>query len=126
MVLSFLWRTSVSAYSLTRVLTDDREKRVSQSSTQIYIAAYFEYFHPSLPLLHRPTITKGLNEGYPEALKTIIIAIGSLYTAKTLSGEDATSSMRWSQSLWESGCKELNRLVCSLYCRKFAFALTGL
>lgn len=71
------------------------------------MAAYFEYFHPSFPLLHRPTI----GDDSPRLLREIIAAIGSLYTAQTLSEGDATTCVQWSQSLWDAGRKELSRLV---------------
>ncbi|KAF7556311.1 hypothetical protein G7Z17_g1562 [Cylindrodendrum hubeiense] len=71
------------------------------------IAAYFEYFHPSFPLLHRPTI----GDDTPRLLRNIITAIGSLYTAQSLSEEDAITCVQWSQGLWDAGRKELSRLV---------------
>ncbi|KAF7559170.1 hypothetical protein G7046_g4974 [Stylonectria norvegica] len=54
---------------------------------EVYINAYFEYFHPSFPLLHRPTV----GEDAPEILRNIIIAIGSLYTAQTYSEQEAAA-----------------------------------
>ncbi|KAH6988550.1 hypothetical protein EDB80DRAFT_171187 [Ilyonectria destructans] len=84
--------------------TPAREDLFTQST---HIAAYFEYFHPSFPLLHRPTI----GDDTPRLLRDIITAIGSLYTAQTLSEEDAATCVQWSQSLWDAGRKELSRLV---------------
>ncbi|KAK7408215.1 hypothetical protein QQX98_009624 [Neonectria punicea] len=73
----------------------------------VHIAAYFEYFHPSFPLLHRPTI----GDETPRLLRNIIIAIGSLYTAQTFTENDAATCLKWSQGLWDTGRKELSRLV---------------
>ncbi|KAH8663334.1 hypothetical protein BGZ61DRAFT_143294 [Ilyonectria robusta] len=77
------------------------------SAQSAHMAAYFEYFHPSFPLLHRPTI----GDDTPRLLRDIITAIGSLYTAQNLSEEDAVTCVQWSQSLWDAGRKELSRLV---------------
>ncbi|KAF4960758.1 hypothetical protein FSARC_10387 [Fusarium sarcochroum] len=80
-------------------------------SHDTHIAAYFEYFHPSFPLLHRPTAVKRR----PDLMTKIIIAIGSLYTARTLPEPDASACMKWSQSLWEAGHSELGRLAWLLH-----------
>ncbi|KAH7140226.1 hypothetical protein B0J13DRAFT_504295 [Dactylonectria estremocensis] len=84
--------------------TRSREDPATQLA---HIAAYFEYFHPSFPLLHRPTI----GDDTPRLLRDIIAAIGSLYTAQTFPEEDATACVQWSQGLWDAGRKELSRLV---------------
>lgn len=81
--------------------------RPSSTSTETYIAAYFEWFHPSFPLLHQPTFG---NET-PEILRNIVTAIGCLYTARTLSDEDASSCVKLSKSLWDTGRRSLARLV---------------
>lgn len=44
-------------------------------------------------------------------LKNIIIAIGSLYTARILPEKDARSCVRLSQDLWDAGRKTLALLV---------------
>ncbi|KAJ3549989.1 hypothetical protein NM208_g227 [Fusarium decemcellulare] len=84
----------------------------TQLSQDAHIAAYFKYFHPSLPLLHRPTIVKNC----PDLLAKIIVAIGSLYSSHSLPEPDASSCRTWSQSLWEAGHDELGRLS-SLACQ---------
>ncbi|POR31089.1 Uncharacterized protein TPAR_08700, partial [Tolypocladium paradoxum] len=78
----------------------------AQSSADAHIAAYFKYFHPSFPLLHRPTI----RDGCPEVLNNIVIAIGGLYVARMLPEEEAASCVRSSQNLWDAGRMELGRL----------------
>lgn len=83
------------------------EPSLSSSEMETNIASYFEYFHPSLPLLHRPTI----GTECPDLLKNIIIAIGGLYTARTVSKDDAAVCLQKSQALWHIGWKELNTLV---------------
>lgn len=84
--------------------------RPSTTSTETYITAYFEWFHPSFPLLHQPTFG---NET-PEVLKNIVTAIGCLYTARTLSDENASSCVKLSRNLWDTGRRSLARLVCVL------------
>lgn len=79
----------------------------ASTSTETYIAAYFEWFHPSFPLLHQPTF--GVET--PEVLKNIVIAIGCLYTARTLSDEGASSCVKLSKNLWDTGRRSLARLV---------------
>lgn len=83
----------------------------SSTSTETYIAAYFEWFHPSFPLLHQPTFG---NET-PEVLKNIVTAIGCLYTAPTLSDEGASSCVKLSKNLWDTGRRSLARLVRVMY-----------
>ncbi|KAJ0109341.1 Uncharacterized protein J7T55_000266 [Diaporthe amygdali] len=82
---------------------------VPSGDIEAHIAAYFEYFHPSFPLLHRPTF----GNDTPELLRNIITAIGCLYTARTLPEEGALSCIRLSQSLWDTGRRRLARLVGS-------------
>ncbi|KAL2285830.1 hypothetical protein FJTKL_07543 [Diaporthe vaccinii] len=81
----------------------------SSTSTEAYIAAYFEWFHPSFPLLHQSTFGNEI----PEVLKFIVTAIGCLYTARTLSDEGASSCVKLSKSLWDTGRRSLARLVGS-------------
>lgn len=71
------------------------------------ITAYFTYFHPVLPLIHRPTF---LNSSPPKLLVDIIVAIGLLYSADT-SGHDhlKIACIKKSQDLWRTGVDELNR-----------------
>lgn len=81
--------------------------RPSSTSTEAYIAAYFEWFHPSFPLLHQSTFG---NET-PEVLRNIVTAIGCLYTARTLSDDGASSCVKLSKGLWDTGRRSLARLV---------------
>ncbi|KAH6884927.1 hypothetical protein B0T10DRAFT_492986 [Thelonectria olida] len=79
----------------------------SQETARTHISAYFDHFHPSFPLLHRPTV----GDETPQILRNIIIAIGALYAAQTFSDEDAAVCIQSSQEIWDSGRKELSRLV---------------
>ncbi|KAI0149266.1 fungal-specific transcription factor domain-containing protein [Pestalotiopsis sp. NC0098] len=76
-------------------------------SEQTNITAYFTYFHPSLPLIHRPTF---LNSSPPKLLVDIIVAIGLLYSAEISGfGHDKAAHIKKSQELWRKGVDELNR-----------------
>ncbi|KAK2729143.1 zinc finger protein ADR1 [Colletotrichum kahawae] len=73
-----------------------------------FIAAYFESFHPSFPLLHRQSVRREM----PKLSKQILIAIGILYSRpRHSSEEDADFVIRQSQTLWQEGQEELWRLV---------------
>jgi hypothetical protein len=43
----------------------------------------------------------------------ITVVIGSLYTIRLYDPDDAVARVQWNRGLWESGCKELSRLVWS-------------
>jgi hypothetical protein len=77
------------------------------ASPQVYVAAYFEHFHPSFPLLHQPTF----DNTSPKPLRSIVYAIGCLYTAQKLPDSDRQSYLLWGQNLWASEREELTRLV---------------
>lgn len=77
------------------------------ASPQVHVAAYFEHFHPSFPLLHQPTF----DNTSPKLLRSIVYAIGSLYTAQKLPDGDRQSYLLWSQNLWASEREELISLV---------------
>lgn len=81
----------------------------TSTSTDNYIAAYFERFHPSFPMLHQPTFG---NET-PDVLRNIVTAIGCIYTAQSLSDEEASSCMKLSKSLWDTGRRRLAHIVGS-------------
>ena len=81
--------------------------RVDVGSMDHHFAAYFECFHPSFPLLHRPTFS----DRSPKVLRNIVVAIGSLYTAQNLSEEDSVSCLRGSHDLWDAGRQELTHMV---------------
>lgn len=104
-----LWSSICFDHHYSDLPNSAKEDHSTQST---HMAAYFEYFHPSFPLLHRPTI----GDDTPRLLRDIIAAIGSLYTAQTLSEEDAATCVQWSQGLWDAGRKELSRLVCLTSC----------
>ncbi|KAJ9156005.1 Specific RNA polymerase II transcription factor [Pleurostoma richardsiae] len=90
-------RAEQSSPKITKVLTHP----------EVHVSAYFEHFHPSLPLLHRPTF----DESSPKTLRGIVVAIGNLYFARKLPDGDAASSVRWSHDLWNTGHEELAQLV---------------
>ncbi|KAH8690061.1 fungal-specific transcription factor domain-containing protein [Talaromyces proteolyticus] len=83
---------------------------VSVDAVTTHTKAYFEYFHQSLPLVHRPTFTVSST---PKPLMNITVVIGSLYTIRLHNPDDAAACVQWSRGLWESGCEELSRLVSS-------------
>ncbi|KAK2599058.1 hypothetical protein QQS21_005464 [Conoideocrella luteorostrata] len=76
-------------------------------NAHILIAAYWEHFHPALPILHRATF----NMQEPSLLVEIVVAVGSIYMATTLEGDSAASCLRMGQNLWEAGCNECQNLV---------------
>ncbi|KAK1848691.1 zinc finger protein ADR1 [Colletotrichum chrysophilum] len=76
--------------------------------SESFIAAYFECFHPSFPLLHRQSVRRDM----PKLSKQILVAIGILYSRpRHSSEEDADLVLRQSQTLWQDGQEELWRLV---------------
>ncbi|KAH9238927.1 hypothetical protein K456DRAFT_1735734 [Colletotrichum gloeosporioides 23] len=76
--------------------------------SESFIAAFFECFHPSFPLLHRQSVRRDM----PKLSKQILVAIGILYSRpRHSSEEDADFVLRQSQTLWQDGQEELWRLV---------------
>ncbi|KAF6833537.1 zinc finger protein ADR1 [Colletotrichum musicola] len=73
-----------------------------------YVAAYFENFHPSFPLLHRQSV---LEREIPKLSKQIIASIGILYASRSVPEEDAVLLLRQAQDLWQAGHDELWRIV---------------
>lgn len=73
-----------------------------------YVAAYFENFHPSFPLLHRQSV---LGMEMPKLSKQIIVSIGILYASINVPEEDSVLILRQGQELWLAGHDELWRLV---------------
>ncbi|KAF5521271.1 Zinc finger protein [Colletotrichum aenigma] len=76
--------------------------------SESFIAAYFECFHPSFPLLHHQSVRRDM----PKLSKQILVAIGILYSRpRHSSEEDADFVLRQSQTMWQDGQEELWRLV---------------
>lgn len=76
-----------------------------------HIKAYFENFHPSLPILHRPTFTISST---PKPLLTITAVIGSLYCVfphDNTDSDEGRACNQWRETVWENGYLELQRLV---------------
>lgn len=75
--------------------------------SNIYVATYFESFHPSFPLLHR----QSLGNDMPKLSKQIIVSIGMSYASRNLPEGDREILGRKGQALWQAGQAELWRLV---------------
>uniref|UniRef100_A0A8H7KF37 C2H2-type domain-containing protein n=1 Tax=Bionectria ochroleuca TaxID=29856 RepID=A0A8H7KF37_BIOOC len=69
-----------------------------KTSYDSHISAYFEYFHTSFPLLHRSTALSTC----PQSLKSMVLAIGSVYSARKLPEDGIASGLRESRDVWET------------------------
>lgn len=69
---------------------------------------YFEHFHPSLPLLHRPTFTVS---SAPKLLLDAVSLVGSLFSTNPCSDEEAQARAHWQKDAWHSGQLELQNMV---------------
>ncbi|KAE8421251.1 hypothetical protein BDV36DRAFT_305122 [Aspergillus pseudocaelatus] len=69
---------------------------------------YFEHFHPSLPLLHRPTFTVA---SAPKLLLDAVSLIGSLYSTIPCSDEEVQARAHWRRDAWQSGQLELRNMI---------------
>ncbi|KAI5460701.1 hypothetical protein BGZ63DRAFT_249922 [Mariannaea sp. PMI_226] len=78
-------------------------------NAETYILAYRDYFHPSLPLLHQSS----LSTQSPPLLLNIIVAIGCVYKASDLTGQEAVSCVELSRSLFDAGHDEIQSLTKS-------------
>jgi hypothetical protein len=97
-----------------KILTHVR-KSLSDEVKYNYIQSYTTYFHPSLPILHLPTLS---SNSTPPILLKAVVAIGCMYSAnraQPLDVLDGMSSGNLSQELWRTGCFELETFV-SLAC----------
>ncbi|KAL4935631.1 hypothetical protein BDV06DRAFT_234144 [Aspergillus oleicola] len=83
----------------------------SGESTATYVKAYLDIFHPSFPLIHRPTFSL---LSTPRPLLGIIAVIGSLYTTRYETG-DWTTAEHWRRETWTNGSRELRCLVAADY-----------
>ncbi|PYH55256.1 uncharacterized protein BO96DRAFT_80206 [Aspergillus niger CBS 101883] len=73
-----------------------------------YVKEYFEHFHPSLPLLHRPTFTVS---SAPKLLLKAVAVIGSLCSTTICNDEEAQACVHWRRTTWQSGQQELRNMV---------------
>lgn len=77
-----------------------------------HVAAYFEFFHPALPILHRAAFDISSS---PKILVNIVTVIGSLYAGQSSSmNYDLSISMKEAHDLWQGGLEELQRSVWNL------------
>ncbi|KAL4752276.1 hypothetical protein BDW72DRAFT_212158 [Aspergillus terricola var. indicus] len=97
---------SPQAYSGSPSLVVDGE------STALHVKAYFEHFHPLLPLLHRPTFTISST---PQLLVNIVSVIGSLYSTLPYDSSDRATSEQWRRDTWKRGNRELQHMVAADY-----------
>ncbi|KAI0126252.1 hypothetical protein BJ170DRAFT_685486 [Xylariales sp. AK1849] len=82
---------------------------MSDTTIEAHVAAYFEYFHSSLPILHRASFDVAST---PNILVNIVTAIGSLYSGQGSSPKyDGSTSVRKSHDLWQDGLEELQRSI---------------
>ncbi|KAL2814027.1 hypothetical protein BJX63DRAFT_207360 [Aspergillus granulosus] len=81
-------------------------------TTALHVKGYFENFHASLPLLHRPTFT---SSSTPELLVNIVSVIGSLYSAQPYDPASIEAGNQWRRDCWKRGNNDLQRLVAADY-----------
>ncbi|PYH93104.1 hypothetical protein BO71DRAFT_484904 [Aspergillus ellipticus CBS 707.79] len=72
----------------------------SFSQELLYSESYFSHFHPTFPIIHKPSFDAASS---PEPLRKAIAAIGALY--------DGEGNMAQSRSLFESGYQALDSYV---------------
>ncbi|KAJ6022592.1 hypothetical protein N7499_007907 [Penicillium canescens] len=82
------------------------------NNEETYVKQYFEHFHPSFPLLHRPTFTVSLT---PKLLLEAVTVIGSLFSPNLYDHGETRALAQWRQAIWQSGQEELRHMV-SLNC----------
>lgn len=75
---------------------------------EVNVKNYFEHFHPSLPLLHRPTFTVS---SAPKLLLKAVTVIGSLCSTVVYNDEEAQARVHWRRDTWQSGQQELRNMV---------------
>ncbi|KAJ5384581.1 hypothetical protein N7517_002492 [Penicillium concentricum] len=78
------------------------------NSEETYVKQYFEHFHPSFPLLHRPTFAVSST---PKLLLKAVIVIGSLFSPNLYDHEETQALAHWRQDIWQSGQEELRHMV---------------
>ncbi|CAG8354118.1 unnamed protein product [Penicillium salamii] len=93
-------------------ISDNRKSNHSTqgSGEEIYVKQYFEHFHPSFPLLHRPTFTVS---SAPKLLLKAVNVIGSLFSPNAYDHRDTQYIEHWRQDMWQTGQEELQQMVSS-------------
>lgn len=69
---------------------------------------YFENFHPSFPLLHRPTFAVSST---PKLLLRAVTVIGSLFSPQAYNQDETQALSSWRQDVWQRGQEELQQIV---------------
>ncbi|CAG8940269.1 unnamed protein product [Penicillium salamii] len=93
-------------------MSDNRKLNHSTkgSGEETYVKQYFEHFHPSFPLLHRPTFTMS---SAPKLLLKAVNAIGSLFSPNLYDHRETEFVEHWRQDMWQTGQEELQQMVSS-------------
>lgn len=91
-------------------MSDSRTKIHSThpNAEETYVKHYFEHFHPSFPLLHRPTFAVS---SAPKLLLKAVTVIGSLFSPNSFDHGETQAIAHWRQDLWQSGQEELQQMV---------------
>ncbi|KAK9422620.1 putative Transcription factor domain-containing protein [Seiridium unicorne] len=80
---------------------------MNDATIDAHVAAYFEYFHSSLPILHRASFDVASTPGI---LVNIVTAIGSLYSGQGASPNyNRPTSVKETHNIWQSGLEEPQR-----------------
>ncbi|KAJ5345791.1 hypothetical protein N7452_003795 [Penicillium brevicompactum] len=82
------------------------------NAEETYVKHYFEHFHPSFPLLHRPTFAVSST---PKLLLKAVTVIGSLFSPNSFNHGETQAIAHWRQDIWHSGQEELHQMVSSNY-----------
>lgn len=78
------------------------------NAEETYVKHYFEHFHPSFPLLHRPTFAVSST---PKLLLKAVTVIGSLFSPNSFNRGETQAILHWRQDIWHSGQEELHQMV---------------
>ncbi|TVY48536.1 Zinc finger protein [Lachnellula occidentalis] len=84
---------------------------LSEDVKSAYIQSYITFFHPSLPILHPPTLS---TLSSPPVLLMAVLAIGCIYSASKSDRPDAldpNAKRKLSRNLWRCGCHEVKLFV---------------
>ncbi|KAL3431034.1 hypothetical protein BDV09DRAFT_9470 [Aspergillus tetrazonus] len=81
-------------------------------STALLVKAYFEHFHPSFPLLHRPTFAVSST---PAPLVNIAAVIGAMCSTPVYDPDNLRATEQWCRDTWKRGNQELQQMVAANY-----------
>ena len=108
--LGLIYRRPVSLLFISFVffhadlLTEYHRLRVHSSSEETCTKAYFEYFHPSFPIVHRPTFSA---TSAPNFLVKATALIGSLFPANSLhDGPETQGLVHCRRTAWRDEIEE--------------------